>query len=160
MKSIFLTMALFLPSVSYAGVSVNGVSEGYIQETSNAIIVNGLRVNQNNSNQAALRIDNPNGKRVFVRNVRVTAVNPNYHSDEGLAAVVAIDAGDADLEVDNVDIDVRGDASIEASGTRGTSNVCASVYCSQRIGRTGRDVSERTRVTTHGRLDIKATKNR
>ena len=148
---------VFNESSVWAGVSVNGDAQGYTVETNNSIIVDGLRVNQNNAREAALKIDNPHGKRVIIKDVKITTKNGNYQSNQGTSAAMVIDAGDGSLEVDHVSIDAHGDT---RSNAEGTGNVCAALYCSQRTTRKARESSERTKVTVHGEFESSANKKK
>ena len=153
---IFVNL-LCIESSAFAGVSVNGNAQGYTVETNNTIIVDGLRVNQNHANEAAVKIDNPHGKRIIVKDVRITTKNGNYQSSQGASAAMVIDAGDGSLEVDHVSIDAHGDTHSRAEGS---GNVCAALYCSQRSAKKSRESSERTKVTVHGGFSATANKKK
>lgn len=155
---VLLTVSImFIKSPVLAGVSVNGDSRGHAIETNNSIIVNGLYVNQNNAHEAAVKIDNPNGKRIIVKDVKITTKNGVYQSNQGASAAMVIDAGDGSLEVDNVRIDAYGNTH---SNARGTANVCAALYCSQSKTKKTHRSSERTKVTVHGDFESTAEKRK
>ena len=158
---ILATLVLGIFTTTHAEVRINGdAQQGRVVETDNAIIVDGLRVTQRNAQQAAVEIDNTNGKRIVLRNVEVTTQNGRYYSNDGNASAVSIKAGQTShLDVDNVQINTYGQTKSYAEGGKNNNQVCAGVYCAQRQQRTGK-ASEQVKVKVIGSVKTIAIKKK
>lgn len=124
-------LGLFNSSI-YADIGLNGDAQGQIIETNNCIILNGVRVTQQNGHDAAIEIDNPYNKCIIAKDVHVTTRNGNYQSHgDGVAAAVKINTrGSRHVNINNLTVDARGHnrSTVENDDS---SQICTGIVCIQ-----------------------------
>lgn len=117
-------------------VKINGLQGGKITTKGNTILVQGgTIVSKAGDKEPAIRIENPQNKKILIQNTRILADGVTQDNKNGSAGIVVIEnnqkqAGNSHsrVQVDNVRVEAR-NSTIRARSSSSGSSACAGVVC-------------------------------